>query len=36
MQGDNLHEVSNPSFQEKYEKYFNMLSTENFIQHAKC
>ena len=26
--GDNLHEVSNPIFQDKLEKYFKMLSAE--------
>ena len=34
--GDNLHEMSNPVFLEKQEKYFKMLSTENFTQGAKC
>ena len=29
--GDNLHEMSNPVF---WEKYFKMLSTENFTQSA--
>ena len=26
--GNNLHEMSNPVFGEKYEKHFNMLSAE--------
>ena len=34
--GDNLHEVSNPILQEKFEKYFKMPSAEIFTQHAKC
>ena len=33
--GDNLHEMSEPVFWEKYEKYFNISSVENFIQRAK-
>ena len=33
--GDNLHEMSNSVFWEKYEKYFKMLSAENFTQSAK-
>ena len=33
--GDNLHEMSNPVFWEKYEKYFKMPSAENFTQSAK-
>ena len=33
--GDNLHEMSNPVFWEKQEKYFKMLSAENFTQSAK-
>ena len=33
--GDNLHEMSNPGFWGKYEKYFNMLSAENSTQSAK-
>ena len=36
--GDNLHELSKPSFCEKKkrkEKYFNMSSDENFTQGAK-
>ena len=33
--GDNLHEMSNPVFSEKYEKYFKMSSAENFSQRAK-
>ena len=33
--GDNLHEKSNPVFWEKQEKYFKMLSAENFTQSAK-
>ena len=32
--GDNLHEMSNPVFWEKQEKYFKMLSAENFTQSA--
>ena len=31
--GDNLHELSNPVF---WEKYFNMSSAENFTKSAKC
>ena len=34
--GDNLHEMSNPVFWEKLEKYFKMMSAENFSQCAKC
>ena len=34
--GDNLHEMSKPVFWEKQEKYFKMLSAENFTQRAKC
>ena len=33
---DNLHEMSNPVFWQKEEKYFKILSAENFTQHAKC
>ena len=33
--GDNLHEMSNPVFWERQEKYFNMSSAENFSQSAK-
>ena len=33
--GDNLHEMSNPVFWEKYGKYFKMSSAENFTQSAK-
>ena len=33
--GDNLHEISKPAFWEKWEKYFNISSGENFIQSAK-
>ena len=33
--GDNLHEMSDPGFWGKQEKYFNMLSAENFTQCAK-
>ena len=33
--GGNLHEMSNPVFWEKLEKYVKMLSAENFIQSAK-
>ena len=33
--GDNLHEMSKPIFWENKKKYFDMLSAENFIQHAK-
>ena len=29
--GDNLHEMSNPVFWGKQEKYFSMSSAENFI-----
>ena len=32
---DNLHEMSNPVSCEKWEKYFKMLSVENFTQSAK-
>ena len=28
--GDNLHEMPNPVFLEKYEVHFNMFSAENF------
>ena len=34
--GDNLHEMSNPVFCEKQEKYQKMSSAENFTQNAKC
>ena len=34
--GDNLHEMSNPVFWEKKEKYFKMSSAANFTQSAKC
>ena len=34
--GDNLHGMSYPVFWEKLEKYFKMLSAENFTQSAKC
>ena len=34
--GDNLHEVSNPVFWEKWEKYFKVLCAESCIQSAKC
>ena len=30
-----LHEMSNPVFSEKEEKYFKMSSAENFTQSAK-
>ena len=33
--GDSLHEMSNPVFWEKYEKYFKMSYAENFTQSAK-
>ena len=33
--GDNWHEISNPVFWEKYEKYFDMLFAETFTQSAK-
>ena len=33
--GDNFHEMSNPVFWKKLEKYFNVLSAENFTKHAK-
>ena len=33
--GNNLHEMSNPVFWERQEKYFNMLSAESFTQSAK-
>ena len=32
---DNLHEMSKPVSLEKSEKYFIMLSAENFTQNAK-
>ena len=32
---NNLHEMSNPSSWEKYEKYFKMSSAENCTQSAK-
>ena len=32
---DNLHEMSNPVFWEKQEKYFKMSSAQNFAQSAK-
>ena len=34
--GDNLHEISNPVFKVKYEKYSKMLSAENFTHSAKA
>ena len=33
--GDNLHEMSNPVFWGKKDKYFKLLSAENFTQSAK-
>ena len=33
--GDNLHEMSNHVFWEKLEKYYKMLSVENFTRSAK-
>ena len=33
--GDSLHEMSNPIYWEKQEKYLNMSSAENFTQSAK-
>ena len=33
---DNLHEMSNPIFWKKEEKYFNMSSADNFTQSSKC
>ena len=33
--GDYLHEMLNPVFWEKQEKYFKMSSAENFTQNAK-
>ena len=33
--GDNLHEMSNPVFWEKKEKYFIMSFAENFTQSTK-
>ena len=33
--GDNLHEMSNPIFREKQEKYFKLVSAENFTQSVK-
>ena len=36
MQGDNLHEMSNPVFWEKLKKkYLKMSSAENFTHSAK-
>ena len=32
---NSLHEMSNPVFSEKEEKYFKMSSAENFTQTAK-
>ena len=32
---DNLHEMSNPIFWEKFDKFIKLLSAENFTQHAK-
>ena len=34
-QGDNLHEMPKPVFQEKYEKHFKILPAEILTQHAK-
>ena len=34
--GDNLHEMSNPVFWEKQEKYFKLSSAEIYTQHAMC
>ena len=31
-----MHEMWNPVFRENYEKYFNMLSAENFTHSDKC
>ena len=33
--GDSLHEMSKPVFWKKSEKYFSMLTAENFTQSAK-
>ena len=33
--GDNLHEMSEPVFWEKLEKYFKMFA-KNFTKPAKC
>ena len=33
--GDNLHEMSNPVFWEKYEKYFNKSYAENITPSAE-
>ena len=33
--GDHLHGMSNPTLEEKYDKYFKMPSAETFTQHAK-
>ena len=33
--GDNLHQMSKPAFWKNEEKYFKMLSAENFTQSAK-
>ena len=35
LNGGNLHEMSNPVFWEKQEKYFKMSSAEFFTQDAK-
>ena len=32
--GDNLHEMPNPVFFDKYVKYFNMSSAEKFTQNV--
>ena len=32
---DNLHEMSNPVFSDKYEIYLKMSTAENFTQRAK-
>ena len=33
--GENLHEMSNPIYWEKYEKYFIIMCAENFTQSAQ-
>ena len=34
--GDNLHKMLNLDIWEKQEKFFNMLSAENFTKQANC
>ena len=33
--GDKMHDMSNPVFEEKREKYFTMSFAENFMLSAK-